>query len=32
MAYDLKVNYAVKQIRGFLANAPKATAQQNPDR
>ena len=26
-AFDIKVNYAVKQITGFLANQPKATAQ-----
>jgi creatinine amidohydrolase len=28
MAFDMKVDYAVKQIQGFLANQPKATAQQ----
>jgi creatinine amidohydrolase/Fe(II)-dependent formamide hydrolase-like protein len=28
MAFDIKVDYAVKQIQGFLANQPKATAQQ----
>jgi creatinine amidohydrolase/Fe(II)-dependent formamide hydrolase-like protein len=28
MAFDIKVDYAVKQITGFLANQPKATAQQ----
>ena len=27
MAFDIKVDYAVKQITGFLANQPKATAQ-----
>jgi creatinine amidohydrolase/Fe(II)-dependent formamide hydrolase-like protein len=27
-AFDIKVNYAVKQINGFLANQPKATTQQ----
>jgi creatinine amidohydrolase/Fe(II)-dependent formamide hydrolase-like protein len=27
-AFDIKVEYAVKQITGFLANQPKATAQQ----
>jgi creatinine amidohydrolase len=27
MAFDIKVDYAVKQIQGFLANQPKATAQ-----
>jgi creatinine amidohydrolase/Fe(II)-dependent formamide hydrolase-like protein len=27
-AFDIKVDYAVKQITGFLANQPKATAQQ----
>jgi creatinine amidohydrolase/Fe(II)-dependent formamide hydrolase-like protein len=27
MQFDIKVDYAVKQIQGFLANAPKATAQ-----
>jgi creatinine amidohydrolase/Fe(II)-dependent formamide hydrolase-like protein len=27
-AFDIKVDYAVKQIQGFLANQPKATAQQ----
>ena len=28
MAFDIKIDYAVKQIQGFLANQPKATAQQ----
>ncbi len=28
MAFDIKVDYAVKQITGFLANQPKTTAQQ----
>src|SRR5881275_2892662 len=28
MAFDMKVDYAVKQIQGFLANQPKATAAQ----
>ena len=28
MAFDIKVDYAVKQIQGFLANQPKASAQQ----
>jgi creatinine amidohydrolase len=28
MQFDLKVDYAVKQIQGFLANQPKTTAQQ----
>src|SRR5690242_9298770 len=28
MAFDIKVDYAVKQIQGFLGTAPKATAQQ----
>jgi creatinine amidohydrolase len=27
MQFDIKVDYAVKQIQGFLANAPKTTAQ-----
>jgi len=27
MAFDIKVDYAVKQIQGFLASQPKATAQ-----
>src|SRR5438067_11899094 len=27
-AFDIKIDYAVKQIRGFLATQPKATAQQ----
>jgi creatinine amidohydrolase/Fe(II)-dependent formamide hydrolase-like protein len=27
-AFDVKVDYAVKQIQGFLANQPKSTAQQ----
>jgi creatinine amidohydrolase/Fe(II)-dependent formamide hydrolase-like protein len=27
-AFDIKVDYAVKQIQGFLANQPKSTAQQ----
>jgi creatinine amidohydrolase len=27
-AFDIKIDYAVKQIQGFLANQPKATAQQ----
>ncbi len=27
MAFDIKVDYAVKQITGFLANQPKTTAQ-----
>lgn len=29
MAFDMKVDYAVKQIQGFLNAAPKATAQQD---
>jgi len=28
MQFDIKVDYAVKQIQGFLANRPKTTAQQ----
>jgi creatinine amidohydrolase/Fe(II)-dependent formamide hydrolase-like protein len=28
MQFDIKVDYAVKQIQGFLANQPKTTAQQ----
>jgi creatinine amidohydrolase len=28
MAFDIKVDYAVKQIQGFLANQPKPTTQQ----
>ena len=28
MAFDIKIDYAVKQITGFLANQPKTTAQQ----
>ena len=28
MAYDIKIDYAVKQIQGFLANQTKTTAQQ----
>ncbi len=28
MAFDIKVDYAVKQIQGFLASQPKSTAQQ----
>jgi len=28
MAFDIKIDYAVKQIQGFLANQPKPTAQQ----
>ena len=28
MAFDIKVDYAVKQITGFLANQPKTTSQQ----
>jgi creatinine amidohydrolase len=27
MAFDIKIDYAVKQIQGFLANQPKTTAQ-----
>ena len=27
-AFDIKIDYAVKQIQGFLANQPKTTAQQ----
>jgi creatinine amidohydrolase len=27
MQFDIKIDYAVKQIQGFLANQPKATAQ-----
>jgi creatinine amidohydrolase/Fe(II)-dependent formamide hydrolase-like protein len=27
MAFDIKIDYAVKQIQGFLANPPKTTAQ-----
>ncbi len=27
-AFDIKIDYAVKQIQGFLASQPKATAQQ----
>jgi len=26
-AFDIKIDYAVKQIQGFLANQPKSTAQ-----
>ena len=28
MAFDIKIDYAVKQIQGFLANQGKTTAQQ----
>jgi creatinine amidohydrolase/Fe(II)-dependent formamide hydrolase-like protein len=28
MAFDIKIDYAVKQIQGFLANQPKTSAQQ----
>ena len=28
MAFDIKIDYAVKQIQGFLASQPKTTAQQ----
>jgi len=28
MAFDIKIDYAVKQIQGFLANQPKTTEQQ----
>ena len=28
MAFDIKIDYAVKQIQGFLANQGKSTAQQ----